>query len=240
MSAQDTKRKRAAAQHLADAEAKAAAPRQRPIVGTYAQVSLLPREMLQADRRRKVRRRMIAGVVVTAVVVAAGVAGSAVLAIGSTAELAVQNARAAQLNQQLTKYQAVQQLQGKLALDKAAVKVGSSTAIDWDPTIDLIWSRMPKSYKITAISTDSATPVTDYAQGDTPLDAPRAASIVFTAKASSLDELPSWISQVTALPEVADATPSVNTSDSAKYTVVLTVHLTTKAYITPLKTGAGQ
>jgi hypothetical protein len=134
----------------------------------------------------------------------------------------------------------VQQLQGQLALGKAAVRVGSSTAIDWDPEIDKIWSTMPDGFSITAISTDAASPVTDYPQGGTPLDAPRAATVTITAKTSSLDQLPKWISAVTALPEVADASPSVNTGDSAKYTVVLTTHLTTKAYMTPLTTGAGQ
>jgi hypothetical protein len=241
MSIEDTKRKRAAAQHLAD-EAKAAQPkqRQRPLVGTFAQVSLLPREMLQADRRRKVRRRLIAGVVLTAVVVSAGVAGSAALAMAANASLTVQNDQAAQLAQQLTKYQAVQQLQGRLALGKAAMRVGSSTAVDWDTAIDRIKFRMPDGYKITAISTDAASPVTDYAQGGTPLDAPRAAAVTITAKTSSLAELPAWISAVTALPEVADSSPSVNTADASKYTVVLTTHLTTKAYMTPLTTGAGQ
>lgn len=241
MSIEDTKRKRAAAHHLA-AEATTAAGKQRPrpVVGTFAQVSLLPREMLQADHRRKVRRRLVAAVVLTAVVVAGGVAGSAALAVGASASLAAQNARSAELAQQLGKYGVVQQLQGKLALGKAAVRVGSSTAIDWDPEIDRIKAKMPAGYHITAISTDAASPVTDYAQGGTPLDAPRAATVTITAKTSSLAQLPRWISSVTALPEVADASPSVNAADSAEYTVVLTTHLTTKAYMTPLTTGAGQ
>lgn len=240
MSIEDTKRKRAAAQHLADEAKSAPAKRQRPMVGTFAQVSLLPREMLQADRRRKVRRRLISGVVLTAVVVAGGVAGSAAVAMGASTTLALQNDRAGQLAQQLTRYQALQQLQGKLALGKAAVRVGSSTAIDWDTQIDRIKAHIPAGYSITAISTDSATPVTDYAQGGTPLDAPRAATVTITAKTSSLAELPAWISAVAALPEVADTSPSVNTADTSKYTVVLTTHLTTKAYMTPLTTGAGQ
>jgi hypothetical protein len=196
--------------------------------------------MLQADRRRKVRRRLIAGVVLTAVVVAGGVAGSAALAMAASASLAAQNEQTAQLAQQLTKYQTVQQLQNKLALGKAAVRVGSSTAIDWDTEIDRVKVQIPDGYTITAIATDAASPVTDYAQGGTPLDTARAATITITAKTSSLAELPAWISAVTALPEVADASPSVNTADSSKYTVVLTTHLTTKAYMTPLTTGAGQ
>jgi hypothetical protein len=241
MSIEDTTSKRTAAQHLADeADAGSAKQRQRPVVGAFAQVSLLPREMLQADHRRAVRRRLIAGVVLTAVVVAGGIAGSAALAMGASATLAQENDQAGQLAQQLAKYQPVQQLQGRLALDKAAVRVGSSTAIDWDPEIDKIRSSMPQGFTITAIATDSATPVTDYAQGGTPLDAPRAATITITAKTSSLGRLPAWISAVTALPEVADVSPSVNTADASKYTVVLTTHLTTKAYMTPMTTGSGQ
>jgi hypothetical protein len=244
MSIEDTKRsKRAAAQHLAEAEATAkakAAPRQRPVVGAYAQVSLLPRELLLSDRRRLVRRRLIAGVVVTAVVVGAGVAGSAFLAVGAAADLAAQTGQQAQLAQQMQKYGAVQQLDAALALDKAAIRVGSSTAIDWDPQIDRIRRDIPAGFSIAAISTDSATPIADYAQGSTPLDAPRAASVTITAKTGSIDDLPQWIQAVTALPEVADASPAVSSGDGGKYTVVLTVHLTDKAYMTPLKSGAAK
>jgi hypothetical protein len=241
MSIEDTKRKRVNAQHLADTEGKGtSAKRQRPIVGTYAQVSLLPRELLLTDRRRVVRRRLIAGVVVTAVVVAAGVAGSAALATSAASDLAQQEQQSALLAQRLQKYQDVQKLESQLALDKAAARVGSSTAIDWDPEIDRIKGSIPAGFKITAIATDSATPILDYTQGGTPLDRTRAASVTITARAASIASLPGWISAVTALPEVADASPSVNTGDGGSYTVVLTVHLTTKAYITPLTTGPAQ
>lgn len=242
MSIEDTKRKRAAAQHVAEAGAqKVAAPkRQRPVVGTYAQVSLLPRELLLSDRRRVIRRRLIAGVVVTAVVVGAGVAGSAALAVGGAAALAVQTTEQATLSQQLQKYAAVQQLESALALDKAALRVGSSTSINWDPQIDRIKAPMPAGFTISAIATDAATPISDYAQGSTPLDTPRAASVTITAKTKSIAGLPGWIAAVTALPEVADASPAVSSSDAGVYTVVLAVHLTDKAYSTPLNTGAAQ
>lgn len=239
MSAQDTKRKRPAAQHLADeAGRNAAVRRQRPIVGSYAQVSLLPRELLLGDRRRAVRRRLVAGVVVTAVVVAGGVAASAAVAVGAGADLAVQTAQQSALAQQLQQYGDVQRLESSLALDKAAVRVGSSTAIDWDPQIDRIKRDLPAGFAISAIATDSATPIADYGQGSTPLDVPRAASVTITAKTPSIAGLPAWIASVTALPEVADASPAVSSGDGGKYTVVLTVHLTDKAYITPLKQGA--
>ena len=62
-----------------------------------------------------------------------------------------------------------------------------------------------------------------------------------TITARPLDaDLPQWIARSLALPEVADASPTVSTADGGKYTVVLTVHLTTKAYMTPLTTGATQ
>lgn len=238
MSIQDTKRKRSAAQHTGAPAAPAG--RQRPVVGTYAQVSLLPRELRLGDRRRVVRRRLIAGVVVTAVVVAGGVAASAALAVGATGNLASQTVQQAELAQQLQRYGSVQQLDGALALDMAAIRVGSSTAIDWDPEIDRVKRQIPGGFSISAISTDSATPIADYPQGSTPLDTPRAASVTITAKAHSIASLPSWISAVTALPEVADASPSVSSGDGGVYTVVLTVHLTTKAYITPLTSGAAK
>ncbi|MGN6742079.1 MAG: hypothetical protein ACTHJL_02115 [Amnibacterium sp.] len=241
MSTQDLTKRKRGARHGADAP-RAAAPekRTRPIVGGYAQVSLLPREMLDADRRRAIRRRLVGGVVLTAVVVAGGVAGSVALAMSAQSALAVQAHEQAQLAQRMQRYLSVEQLQSQLALDKAAARVGSSTAIDWDPQIDRIDQALPSSYQITAISTDSATPTSDFSQGSTPLDKPRAASVTITVQTTSISALPGWIASVTALPEVADASPVVSSADSCKYTVVLTVHLTTKAYITPLKTGVLQ
>ncbi len=170
MSIEDTKRsKRAAAQHLAEAEATAkakAAPRQRPVVGAYAQVSLLPREMLlKVDRRACVRRSLIAGVIVTAVVVAGGVAGSAVtrrrLPLPASPQQNAAGEAARPADRASTR--AVQELQAPLALDKAAARVGSSTAINWDPADRPHRRRhMPAGYDVTAITTDSASPIQDY------------------------------------------------------------------------------
>ncbi|HEV7624201.1 MAG TPA: hypothetical protein VGO26_08700 [Amnibacterium sp.] len=243
MSVEDTQRKRAAAQHLADAAAVRTAPgakRQRPMAGTFPQVSLLPREMLQGGRRRRIRRRLVAAVVVVAVVVAAGIAGSAAMAVGAAGDLAARTRQQTLLQQQLLRYQAVQRIDSHLALDRSAARVGSSTAIDWDARIDLITAGLPAGFAITAVMTDAATPVTDYAQGVTPLDRPRAAMVAVTARATSLAQLPAWISSVTSLPDVADASPVVSSVDGGKYTVVLTVHLTTKAYITPLTSGSAK
>lgn len=236
MSIEETKRKRAAAQHLAEQRRTAAG--RRPLAAP--QVSLLPRELLQAGHIRALRRRLVAGVVLTAVVTAAAVAGSAAVSMDAASKLALENQRTTDLAQQIQKYQSIQQLQNRLALDKAAVRVGSSTAIDWDPEFDKIWGAMPKGFSLIGVATDSATPIADYTQGETPLDQPRAASITVTTRTRSLAQLPAWLARVTALPEVADASPTVNTADSGTYTVVLTVHFTTKAYRTPLTTGTGQ
>ena len=237
------KRKRAGANAEAAAEPKPAlltVRRQRPLVGGLAQVSLLPQELRTADRRRGLRRRLVGGVVLTAVVVGAGVAASAALAVSSSATLAAETAKSADLARQMQKYAAVQQLEQGLALGQAAVRVGSSTAVDWDPQIDRIKSQIPKGFTITAIATDAATPVQDYTQGTTPLEAARAATVTITARSSAITALPGWISAVQALPETADATPVVTSGDKGKFTVVLTVHLTDKAFITPLKTGTAK
>ena len=93
---------------------------------------------------------------------------------------------------------------------------------------------MPLGFTVTDITADSATPVAGYAQSDSPLEGTRVATVTVTTTTSSITDLPAWLRALPTLPDVADVTPVVTGGEDDGYTVVLTVHLNQKAYVTPL------
>lgn len=203
-------------------------------VRTMPQVSLMPAEISGLARGRRVRAAL-AGVVVLAVLATAGgVALATTVSSEADARAAAAQQRLSSASAQLAKFKDVQSLQQRIALGEAAQRVGSSTAIDWQRWIGLIEADLPAGFSVQSVQTDSATPFADYPQGTTPLDRPRAATVQLTMTAPSIAELPVWLRGLKSLPAYADATPTVTSGESG-YTVLVTIHLTTAAYITPLK-----
>lgn len=204
------------------------------VVRRLPQVSLLPAEVRGQGQTRRARGLMIAGVLAAVVVVAAGAVSAAGVAAEADARQADASDRLSSTAAQLAKFKDVQGLQQRVALGAAAVRVGGSTAIDWQRWIGLLEADMPAGYSVTSVQADSATPFTDYAQGESPLEKPRAATVQITAETASLDQLPVWLRQLKSVPGYADLTFAVSDSD-AGHSVQVTVHLTTAAYVTPLK-----
>jgi hypothetical protein len=88
---------------------------------------------------------------------------------------------------------------------------------------------MPSGYRVTTIQADSATPILDYAQGTTPLDQPRAASLQMSVETTDITPLPPWLRKIRSVPAYADASASVTSDDSSGYTIQITIHLSPKA-----------
>ena len=206
------------------------APRRpRLAVGLVPQVTLLPAEVLEAGTFAARRRRLVGAVVlaaaaaVVAVVLATGVDGAA------SARLAQENARTAVLTPQLGKFDDVRDLQRRIALGRAAVKVGGSTMIDWNEQITDIEASMPSSFTVTSVSAAGATPTSVYPQGSTPLEPRRAATVTLTATTSSLGpDYAAWLRLLRSTRAYADATATLATNEGVT-TVTLTVHLDAKA-----------
>lgn len=201
------------------------------VVGGPPSVSLLPRELRAAARDRSVRRLLVIGVAAVLVVAAGATAGATALAGAAQARLDDSNARTAALAGQLGKFRDVQVLQQDIAVGNAAVQVASSTEIDWQAQIDAIEAEMPSGYRVTTIQADSATPILDYAQGTTPLDQPRAASLQMSVATADITALPPWLRKIRSIPAYADASASVASDDSNGYTIQITVHLSPKALL---------
>lgn len=205
--------------------------RKRPayLVGGLPTVSLLPRELKAAARGKSLRRMFIVGVAAAVVVAGGATAGASALAAAAQSRLDSSNAQTQTLIAQLGRFRDVQLLQQDIAVGQAAVKVGSSTEIDWQAQIEAIEADMPSGYTVASIQASSATPILDYEQGTTPLDQPRAASLQMAVTTSDITTLPPWLRKLRSIPAYADATSTVISDDESGYTIQLTIHLSPKA-----------
>lgn len=204
------------------------------------QVSLLPTEIRSAARGRTTRIALAGAVVVALVAVMGATALATVGASDAQLRLDGANARTGVLSSQVGKFTDVQRLQKTLALGKAAAAVGASTEVDWTKQMADIERDMPDGYRVESITADSATPFEDYQQGNTPLELPRAATVQLVASTPTITDLPEWLRRLRTIPAYADATASVQDSETDGYSVALTVHLSPKAEVRLAKTKGGQ
>ena len=223
---------RGAIESTAERRSKDRRPKQAP--RAMPQVSLLPVEVRGQGQARRVRGLMVVGVLAVAAAVGGGVASASATAADADARSAAASDRLSAAAAQLAKFRDVQSLQQRVALGQAAVRVGGSTAIDWQRWIGLLEADMPAGFTVTNVQADSATPFAAYEQGESPLEKPRAATVRITADTASIDQLPVWLRQLKGVPGYADLTVDVADSETG-HTVQVTVHLTTAAYVTPLK-----
>lgn len=207
--------------------------RRRPevFVGGLPTVSLLPSEFRDAARGRSIRRAFVGGVLAAVLIAGAATAGAVSLAAGAQSRVDSATTDAQALSAQVAKFKDVQTLQQSIAVGDAAVKVGSSTEIDWQAQIQAIEAEMPSGYRVTGISGDSASAVEAYQQGSSPLELPRAASVQLTVTTSNITTLPPWLRKLRSIPAYADATASVTADEPGSYTVLLAIHLSPKALV---------
>lgn len=211
---------------------------QGPVTAGWPTVSLLPVEVRGEVHQRTIRIYLLSGVVAVGLLVAVTVAGANAMATSSHEQFEAQSATLSGLQARVAKFSDVRQLQSQIVLAQAAQRVGSSTAIDWQARLDEIETLMPSGFRVTSVTTDSATPIATYPQSASPLEGTRVSTILMTVTSSSIAELPAWLRALPAVADVSDVSPVVTGSDDSGYTVVLTVHLNEKAYVTPLKAGA--
>ena len=231
--ARDAPEERPAAAETASARQKEAGHRRdQLIVGGEARAHLLPPEVI-ADRRAAVlHRRLAFGVVGSVVVVALGIAGANAAAVSAQGQLAqAQSATQSLLKQELG-YVKVRAVQSQVHLVKTAQAVGASTEIDWMKYLQKVQATLPGNVAITGVNIDSSTPIELYAQPTASLQGPRVATVVFTAKSSSLPLVPSWLDALKTLPGYSDALPGTVNLDSSSgaYTVTITMHVNEKAF----------
>ena len=201
------------------------------VVGGESRAYLLPPEVLLRRKAKVVRRRLGFVVLLVALLVIGGSALVRAQAQQAQANLAIEQANTQSLLLQQRKYVEVRKVQQQVDTIMAAQQVGTATEINWEQYLTSVQGTLPQNVTIDTINLDSATPFAPYTQATAPLQGARIATLSFTAKSSTLPEVPAWLDALTTLPGYADASPgSVTRNESGAYSVSITMHINEAAF----------
>ncbi|HEX7405507.1 MAG TPA: hypothetical protein VF307_06245 [Candidatus Nanopelagicaceae bacterium] len=200
-------------------------------VGGESRVDLLPPEVRFARNAKVIHRRLGFMIFLTVILMIGGTALVRAQAIQARANLSIEEANTSSLLLQQRKYGQVQKVQNEIANIHAAQQVGTSTEINWEQYLTLVQATLPPNVTLDTVNIDSATPFAPYTQATAPLQGSRIATLSFTARSSTLPEVPTWLNALTTLPGYADASPgSVTRSDTGAYSVNITMHINQAAF----------
>jgi len=201
------------------------------VVGGEPRVDLLPPEVRVQRKGKGIRRRLAFGVIMVLLIVTASTFLARTQADQAKANLAVAQARTQDLLIQQRKYVEVSKLQNEIDTIRAAQQVGTSTEIDWKSYLNSVQATLPSNVTIGTVNIDSATPFAPYTQATAPLQGARVATLTFTAKSSTLPQVPAWLNALTTLPGYSDASPGSVTRDTdGAYSVSITMHINQAAF----------
>jgi hypothetical protein len=207
------------------------AKKQSLIVGGESRVDLLPPEVRYTRKAKVIHRRLGFLVFLIVILMVGGIALVRAQAIQAQTNLSIEEANTSSLLMQQRKYGEVQKVQNEIASIQAAQQVGTSTEINWEQYLTSVQATLPPNVTLDTVNIDSATPFAPYTQATAPLQGSRIATLSFTAKSSTLPEVPAWLNALTTLPGYADASPgSVTRNDSGTYSVNITMHINQAAF----------
>jgi hypothetical protein len=198
----------------------------RLIIGGPPRADLLPPEIKVEEAARSQRRGLILIVVLIIGLVAAGYVLAAINLSSAQTRLDQVTSRTSELLSEQAKYAEVRQINTQLETAKAAREVGTSTEIDWTTYFVALGKTQPPGSVILSLEIDSATPLAEFPQSDAPLEPTRIAEFVFSATVASLEDIPTWLDDLSKLPGWVDAsTNTIDIDPTGGYTVTLTMHV---------------
>jgi len=196
------------------------------VIGGEPRVDLLPPVIKARQKAKTLRKILGASVVAVIVMVGAGVVVASWQANLSQEELAVAQARTAELLQEQTKFVEVRVVQDEVDAVGAARRIGASTEVDWQGYFAGIRAVIPADVTIDSLAVDSESPLVAYGQPEAPLQEARIATLVIGLTSPSLPTVPEWLNAIKTLPGYADSTPgSITQNETGAYLVTLTVHI---------------
>ncbi|WP_426516256.1 hypothetical protein ACPPVQ_16730 [Diaminobutyricibacter sp. McL0618] len=201
------------------------------LIGAEPRVDLLPPEVRASRKRDALARQLVVWLVIVIVIVVAAIAGSAFFALKSQEALTAEQAKTQSLLLQEQKYSVVNEVQSQIQLTQAGQQIGASTEIDWNTFLNKAKGTIPANVTLTAVTVDSASPLTAYPQSAVPLQASRVATVTLTVTSKSLPDLPLWLSALATLPGVADTAPGgITLASAGEYNATATIHLNESAF----------
>lgn len=194
-------------------------------------INLLPPEVAEQAVTRALRKKLIMATAGVLVLVLAGIGGAFWYASLSQLRLASAQAETAGLLSEQSKYVKVREVQAQVDTATAARAVGGWTEIDWKDYLQALRAVLPGDVAIEAVTIDSASPFTVYAQPTAPLQDPRVATLSVTIASPGLPAVPQWLTALQTLTGFADAVPgTITAKDDGSYTVVVTMHINAAAF----------
>jgi Tfp pilus assembly protein PilN len=201
------------------------------VLGAEPRVNLLPPEVAAQAADRLLRKKLLLATAGTLVLVVLGIGGAALHATNSALQLASAQADTTALLAEQAEYVSVRQVQSQVDTALAARAVGGWTEIDWKAYLQSVRSALPSDVGIDAVSVDSTSPLSAYAQPTAPLQSARVATLTVTLASPGLPAVPQWLTQLQELPGMADAAAgSITAVETGGYTVVVTMHINSDAF----------
>lgn len=192
-------------------------------IGGVPRVDLLPPEMRRARKEAAIRAGMLVLLGALVVAVVAGTFGTSLLATAAEAELAAEQQKTTDLFQQQQEFIEVRQNAQQIAQIEAAVRVGSSTLVDWESLLASLTAAFPEGTAVRSFTVQSATPLAGQPQATTPLAQPGIAAVSLEVSTPTLLESEVWIRSLVPIGGVADVDADSVRSAEGAYLTRLTV-----------------
>lgn len=196
-----------------------------PLIGLPPRVDLLPKEVRNRGKQRSVRNSFVLGAILAIVVVGGGYVFASYLVGQSTVALEAEQARTTDLLAQQAEFVEVRQVQQRVLSSEATSRVARSTEIDWLALSLQVAKALPPGVGLTAIKTDSATPILAFSTPADPLIDSSIAFAQYTAASPTLPDAAAWIEGIQKIRGVAGASVAGIVLTDGVYVVDLTIYL---------------
>lgn len=160
-----------------------------------AQVDLLPPEILADRRFARARGWMVVSVVGTVLLTGGAYALAANDADQAAAELAVEQARTAELNEEAAQYAAVPAILASVDRAETALETAMATDVEWYRYLSQLGTVTPEGVWFTTLTLTTAAPGTQPA-GDPLAPVDVAGDVTTVGRALTHDHVASWMDQV--------------------------------------------
>jgi Tfp pilus assembly protein PilN len=200
------------------------------VVGGEPRVDLLPPELKEAKRVRRVRRGMLL-LLALAVVLCVGAFGAAwSLALLGQQRLDAENARTSELIAEQAQFIEARTTAQRVDTAEAALAIGASTEIDFAKFFRDVTATLPANCSIVTANADGGSPFEVYAQAVVPLQPQRIATLNFAVRTTSLLDVQAWLDSLQDIKGFTDAMPTaVKAEPDGTMTAAITMHVDTGA-----------
>lgn len=205
------------------------------VVAPYAQVNLLPNEIVQARSLKTLKRLLVVALLGVVAVIFAAIAAVVVLEQGAQDDLADAKVTTDQLKIEEQKYVEVPRVINALTVAQLARLTGFSTEILWTPYLDAITAVLPEGVSVNSFTMAGSTPMSEEPPIANPLQTPRVNTITFSMRSLTLPDTAALMDGLNSIYGFGDAWVSSAAISQAEdgtvyYEVAASIEIRSTAY----------